>query len=146
MTTAKRPMGNPNFKKGVSGNPAGKPKGCKDKRTMFRELVMPYKDQLIEKAIQMAVVDGDAQMMKLLLERILPAKPIDDPLYELKDIHKMDLKQRVSLVLEKMGDGIISPSEAKTVMNVVDGSAQLVEMKDLKDKVDEIADAVIKDK
>ena len=60
------------FQKGQSGNPAGRPKGSKDKRTELRELLTPHAPALIDKAIEMAL-DGDTAAMKMCLDRIIPA-------------------------------------------------------------------------
>lgn len=60
------------FQEGQSGNPAGRPKGSKDKRTELRELLEPHAPALIEKAVSMAL-EGDTTAMKMCLDRILPA-------------------------------------------------------------------------
>ena len=59
------------FKKGQSGNLAGKPKGAKDKRTEFRELLRSHAPELIKKVIEQAL-NGDLTAMKLRLDRIIP--------------------------------------------------------------------------
>lgn len=59
------------FKKGQSGNPTGRPKGSKDKRTAYRELLEPHAPALIEKAVSMAL-EGDTTAMKICLDRLLP--------------------------------------------------------------------------
>jgi len=47
------------FAKGQSGNPSGKPKGCRNATTiLFDELLKDNAKELIEKAIEMAK-DGD---------------------------------------------------------------------------------------
>ena len=60
------------FKAGKSGNPQGRPKGSKDKRTELRALLEPHAPALVEKAVQMAL-DGDTVALKLCLDRIIPA-------------------------------------------------------------------------
>jgi len=60
------------FQKGQSGNPSGRPKGAKDKRTELRELLQPHAPALIEKAVEMAL-DGDTTALKMCLDRIIPA-------------------------------------------------------------------------
>lgn len=60
------------FKKGQSGNPSGRPKGTKDKRTELRELLRPHAPVLVEKAVEMAL-DGDTTALKICLDRIIPA-------------------------------------------------------------------------
>jgi len=67
------------FKKGQSGNPAGRPKGALDRRSLFRQLIEPYKDELVSKAVEMALA-GNEQMLRLILERALPAKPKSEPI------------------------------------------------------------------
>ena len=60
------------FRKGQSGNPSGKPKGCRNATTiLFDELLKANAKELIEKAIQMAK-DGDvpASIDSRLLARI----------------------------------------------------------------------------
>jgi hypothetical protein len=59
------------FEKGQSGNPAGKPKGAKDKRTELRELLRPHAPALVEKAVELAL-NGDLTALKLCLDRIMP--------------------------------------------------------------------------
>lgn len=64
------------FKPGESGNPKGRPKGIVDRRARYLEIIEQYGDKLVEKAIEKAFW-GNEQMLKLLLDRILPAKPRD---------------------------------------------------------------------
>lgn len=60
------------FEKGQSGNPSGRPKGAKDKRTELRELLQPHAPALVEKAVQLALM-GDTTALKMCLDRIIPA-------------------------------------------------------------------------
>jgi hypothetical protein len=135
----------PQYKPGQSGNPAGRPKGIIDKRALFRSLLLPHSEEILTKALE-KVREGDTTILKIILEHILPAKPMDDPTNELEGIHRLPLDKQVNLVVEKMGGGMLTPKESKTVMDVIDSKAQMTDLKDLKDKVDEIADVVIKDK
>lgn len=71
------------FKPGQSGNPAGRPKGRPDKRNRYRELLEADADALIKKAATMAK-GGDATMLRLCIERLIPApralaEPIELP-------------------------------------------------------------------
>ncbi len=65
------------FKQGISGNPNGRPKGSGHRLQLFNELVLPHEGELIHKAIQLALA-GNEIMLRLFLDRLLPAKPKDE--------------------------------------------------------------------
>ena len=59
------------FTKGASGNPAGRPKGIKDKRHRFNEAIESMIPQVLDSVFQKAVA-GDVTAAKMLLDRSLP--------------------------------------------------------------------------
>jgi hypothetical protein len=62
------------FKKGQSGNPRGKPKGCRNATTiLFDELLKDNARELIEKAIELAK-SGDGPALRLCIDRLAPAR------------------------------------------------------------------------
>jgi len=62
------------FSKGQSGNPRGKPKGCRNITTiLFDELLKANARELIEKAIEMAK-NGDGPALRLCIDRLAPAR------------------------------------------------------------------------
>ena len=65
------------FVKGQSGNVNGRPKGTGYRQEIFEKLVLPQKDMLIATAMDMAR-NGNENMLKLFIERILPAKPREE--------------------------------------------------------------------
>ena len=63
------------FKKGVSGNPKGRPRGVTDKRQKLRLALEEKAEELLEIIIERAM-KGDTQMQRVLLRRLIPpAKP-----------------------------------------------------------------------
>lgn len=66
------------FVKGVSGNPKGRTKGSRNNITLrrleteesLRDFVAPHAKAILRKAIAMAI-DGDQQMLKLLLDKMM---------------------------------------------------------------------------
>ena len=62
------------FKKGESGNPKGRPKGALNKATiMAQQICDNAAEQIAAKAVEMALA-GDATALRLVLERLVPAK------------------------------------------------------------------------
>ena len=59
------------FVKGVSGNPAGRPKGSTDRFSKYRRMVEKRMPDIIAKVLELAL-DGDLQACKLLLARVWP--------------------------------------------------------------------------
>jgi hypothetical protein len=71
--TAGNQRGRP-LTKGRSGNPAGKPKGARDRATLAAEALLDGEaEALTRKAIELAL-EGDILALKICLDRILPPR------------------------------------------------------------------------
>ena len=71
--------GTARYKPGQSGNPAGRPRGIRDKRTELRGLLEPHAAKLVNKAVEMAL-EGDATAPRICIDRLVPAlRPQDLP-------------------------------------------------------------------
>jgi len=58
--------------KGQSGNPAGRPKGAKNKTTLAAEsLLKDHAEAITQKVIDLAL-EGDLTALKMCLDRVLP--------------------------------------------------------------------------
>lgn len=82
-TPVRRTTGNPVWKKGQSGNPAGKKPGTKNKLTIYREAVlMKQEKKMLQEfpeiigVLMQKAKDGDMTAMKLYLERVMAAKRV----------------------------------------------------------------------
>lgn len=121
------------FKKGQSGNPGGRPKGIKDRRTVFREHLESHSKDLIKKAVELALA-GDVRAMKLCLERIAPAvKPRDEPV-EIGML-RGSLTKQGQRIIKAMGLGELSPSEAASMLSALASQTRLVEADELEKRI-----------
>ena len=113
------------FKKGTSGNPAGRPKGIQDKRVEMRALFDPYVPSLIEKAVQLEL-EGDTTALKLCLDKIVPSlKPISEPInVEANE----NLAATGKLVINAMASGFINTNSGFDVLRSLIAQAKLEEM------------------
>lgn len=106
------------FVEGQSGNPSGRPKGIPDRRTIFREMIEPHREALVQKAIALAL-DGNEQMLRLLLDRLLPAKPkIEEESFDGFDKNK-SLSEQLGNIKQAMNDREITSDYAYKASQVI---------------------------
>ena len=122
------------FQKGQSGNPQGKPKGAKDKRTELRALLQPHAAELIQKAVTMAL-DGDPTALRMCLDRLVPpikatAEPVTVNLPTAGT-----LAEQGAAIYQALAQGAIGTGEATAMMQVLQGQARIVEVSDLEDRI-----------
>jgi hypothetical protein len=108
------------YQAGESGNPNGRPKGTGQRQQVFNALVLPHKDALFGKAIELAL-GGSEAMLRLFIERMIPAKPIDEPI-------PLDLPAELTLeasmnmgknILELLNQGEITPEQGRTLFGLL---------------------------
>lgn len=116
---ASKQRGRP-FTKGQSGNPAGKPKGVKNRSTLAAEALLDGEaEQLTRKAIELAL-SGDTMALKLCLERILPPRKDRTVIFSLPGLENADRGASIAAILEAVSQGRITPGEAETVVKLLD--------------------------
>ena len=87
------------FPKGQSGNPAGRPAGARNRRTLAAvRLLDGEAEALTRKAVELALA-GDAMALKLCLERILPPARERAVRFALPAIEADDFRRRVEAPL-----------------------------------------------
>lgn len=62
------------FKPGESGNPAGRPKGSKNRMKLLAEQLIGNKAKLIVKKVIDMALNGNEACLKMCMDRILPAQ------------------------------------------------------------------------
>jgi hypothetical protein len=133
------------FQVGVSGNPNGRPKGTGTRQQVFNTLVEPHKEAIFKVAIEMAL-KGNEAMLRLFLERMLPAKPNDEPIQINIPDYSSSYTQAISYIgkeaLQAVTSGVITPDEAGKVASLIGANARLIALTELNQKMD----ALIKDK
>lgn len=106
------------FAEGQSGNPAGRPRGIKDRRVLFAEMLGEHKQALFDKALELAL-NGNEQMLRLLLDRLLPAKPkTEDESFDGFDKDK-SLSEQLGIIKQAMNDGEITSDYAYKASQVI---------------------------
>lgn len=127
------------FKKGESGNPAGRPRGT-GQVAALRKAIAEDLPEIIDAVVAQAQ-SGDVGAAKLLLDRVLPVlKPIDQPVVLAGDLSGT-LAEQGFAVIRSMGQGTVSPDEAKTLLAALAAQARIVELADLEKRIAALEEA-----
>lgn len=126
------------FKKGVSGNPAGRKRGTPDKRTALRELLQPHAADLTKKAVELALA-GDTTALRICIDRCIPVmKAKDEPV--LVPGLAGTLAEQGQAVLSAMAAGTVTPDQASAVMQVIAAQARIIEVDELEKRLAALED------
>jgi hypothetical protein len=119
------------FKKGTSGNPAGRPKGIKDRRVTLRERLAKEAGAILGTMIAKARA-GDIEAGRFLLGRLLPAAK-DLPV----NVNRpgADLASKGDRIIAAMFRGELAPSEAGELIGALERQAKLIDHVDLAERV-----------
>lgn len=129
-------QGSRRFRPGVSGNPAGKPKGTRNMVTRAVEALLEGQHEaLTQKAIELAL-QGDGPALRLCLDRIAPARkdsPITFALPPVKTV--ADAVQASAALLAAVAAGEVTPDEGGRVMALLSGHRALIETVELEARI-----------
>ena len=119
------------FVKGQSGNPAGKPVGCRNHASRLAEGVLDGgAERLTRRALELAL-DGDPTAMRLCLERIIAprrARPMQFDLPPIAD--PADITAAMAAVTAAVVRGEITAAEGAEVAKVIDTYVRAIEASD----------------
>lgn len=125
------------FKKGTSGNPAGKPPGAKDKRTELRALLQPHAAALLQKAVDMAL-EGDPTALRLCMDRICPTlKATTEPVVSALPTTGT-LSEQAAAIYRAATSGEITPEDAATMMQLVQAQVKIIEQTEIEKRLSEL--------
>ena len=109
------------FEKGESGNPAGRPRGSRNRATLLMESLLADDAEAIgRKAIEMAK-QGDMAAIRLCMDRLAPARKGEPVAFELPPLDKpADSVAAAATIVAAVAAGELTPSEAADLAKVVD--------------------------
>jgi hypothetical protein len=116
------------FRPGQSGNPAGRPRGSRNKKTIVLEALLDGESEaLMQKMITMAKL-GDEVAMRLCVERMMaPRRERPVPLTLPRIESDADARRASADVMEAVAEGEITPKEAEHPLHAVAGAAVIMQ-------------------
>lgn len=106
--------GNPRWKKGVSGNPAGRPKGIVDRRARLNKILAGKAEDVLNVVIA-AALGGDVHSANIILSRVVSTLRPQDERVEFDFDASAPMSSQIEQVLKAMAQGEISPDAAKQI-------------------------------
>ncbi len=121
------------WRKGVSGNPNGRPLGSKDRRTLYREHLAAHVPELVQLLLG-AARTGDVTAARTLLEQAMPrTKPRAEVVPV--DLGEGRLTERVERVLRHLADGALNVEEAASLIGSLSAMTRIVEAEQLEERI-----------
>ena len=104
------------FRKGVSGNPSGKPRGCRNKATRAAEILLAGEAEALTRVLIERAKAGDPTALRLATERICPPIRERTVRVEIPPVaDAADLLKAMGRLFEAVVSGEISPSEGQVI-------------------------------
>src|SRR5262245_45926834 len=116
------------FVKGQSGNPAGRPLGARNRKTLIAEALFEENaEQIVACVIERALM-GDSAAMRMCIGVLMPRateRPVAFPLPAITSAQ--DVERAALGITAAVGTGELTPREALELLRVVDRSMKIVE-------------------
>ena len=126
----RRPRGRP-FRKGESGNPAGRPAGARNRATLLVEQLLDGEAPALARKVMAMALAGDAAAMRLCLDRIIaPRRERPVRLALPRIASAADLGPAMAAVAGAAAEGAITPAEACELSQVLDTYIRAVAAED----------------
>jgi hypothetical protein len=133
------------FRKGQSGNPNGKPRGCRNAGTiLFDELLKDNAKALIEKAIEMAK-GGDGPALRLCIDRLAPPRRDRPVWFELPVMNEArDAVNASAAIVAAVAAGELTPVEAAELSKVIDSYSRSLQTVEFEKRLSILEKAIAK--
>jgi hypothetical protein len=122
------------FRAGVSGNPAGRPRGSRNKITQLCGDLLGDKAEEIMQRVVKDALKGRAVALRLVVDRLVPIKGARDRMsaLELPAVHAAgELVDASAAVISATASGEISLGEAKEYMQLLETQRRILETGEL---------------
>ncbi|MEF8735353.1 MAG: DUF5681 domain-containing protein [Candidatus Accumulibacter necessarius] len=126
----------PGWKPGQSGNPAGRPKGSRNRVTLVALAAMEEGADAIARKVVDLAKEGDISAARLVLERLVPPAKERPIFLSLPDTSSADgVAQAQAAILQAVAAGDLLPGEAATLAGIVEARRKALETLELEARI-----------
>ena len=127
------------WKKGVSGNPAGKKPGTRHRATRLAETLLDGEAvELVKKCVEMAI-DGDSAAMRICMDRLVPPRKSRPINIDLPDVSTgKGVSEAQAVVVQAVGDGEITPDEGQVLSTILEARRKSIETADIEARLEKL--------
>ena len=127
------------WKKGESGNPAGKKPGTRHKATQLAEILLDGQtEKLVNKCVEMAI-DGDSAAMRICMDRLIPprkSRPITIQLPDTKTA--VGVADAQSKVVKTVAEGELTIEDGQTLSSILEARRKALETQDHEERLNKL--------
>jgi hypothetical protein len=117
----------------------GRPKGSRNKATLALEAVLEDSAEVLMRTLIAKALAGDSAALRFCVGRVLPARRDRPVVFELPEIASAgDLVKASQAVIAACAGGILTPAEARQVMDLITAAQAIRRMADLEKRVIEL--------
>ena len=133
------------WRKGASGNKAGKPRGARHKATLAAETLLEGEaEALSRKAVELAL-NGDVSALRLCLDRIVPPRKDRPVCFELPAMtESKDAVAASAAIVAAVSAGELTPTEAAELCKVLDSYARTLQAVEFEARLTKLEKAIAK--
>jgi hypothetical protein len=133
------------WRKGGSGNKAGKPRGARHKATLAAETLLEGEaEALSRKAVELAL-NGDVSALRLCLDRIVPPRKDRPVCFELpKMIESKDAVSASAAIVAAVAAGELTPMEASELGKLIESYARTLQAVEFEERLSKLEKAISK--
>ena len=134
-TGKQRGPGRP-FQPGQSGNPGGRPVGSKNTTTLAVEALLDGEAEAITRRAINAAMAGDMTAIKLVLDRVAPARKSRPIHIDLPDVsNACGVAEAQAAVVAAVAGGQITPDEATALSGLLEARRKALETEELETRI-----------
>ena len=124
------------FKSGQSGNPAGRPKGARNKATLMAQALLDGEaEELVRKCVELAK-KGDTTALRLCLDRVCPPRRERPVVVKLPVLTKTeDGPKAIGAIIAAVAGGEITPGEGQALTAMMEARRRAIETEELERRI-----------